>query len=165
MDSVRIASSGLGMDSATIVLTKYTALDTLFISRYGRVSNEPAFRAGLHHRRDPVAVIVLSVGVMALVGSSALATRLIGRGNESSGATQVVPARADLLRAYAAQTAPACANRAVSRPAATRRRGIAEAWVLLGAAGDPTRDVPMTFTYPVPGGTRTEAMVITLYCK
>jgi len=37
VDSVRVASSGLGMDSAVIVLSKYTALDTLYISRYGRV--------------------------------------------------------------------------------------------------------------------------------
>jgi prepilin-type N-terminal cleavage/methylation domain-containing protein len=37
VDSVRIASSGLGLDSAAIVLTKYTAVDTLYISRYGRV--------------------------------------------------------------------------------------------------------------------------------
>ena len=36
-DSVRIASSGLGMDSAAVVLTKYTSVDTLYISRYGRV--------------------------------------------------------------------------------------------------------------------------------
>lgn len=36
-DSVRVTSSGLGMDSALIVLTKYTAIDTLYISRYGRV--------------------------------------------------------------------------------------------------------------------------------
>jgi prepilin-type N-terminal cleavage/methylation domain-containing protein len=36
-DSVRVASSGLGMDSAAIVLTKYTSVDTLYISRYGRV--------------------------------------------------------------------------------------------------------------------------------
>ena len=37
VDSVRIASSGLGMDSAAIVMTKYSAVDTLYISRYGRV--------------------------------------------------------------------------------------------------------------------------------
>jgi prepilin-type N-terminal cleavage/methylation domain-containing protein len=37
VDSVRIASSGLGMDSAAIILTKYSAIDTLYISRYGRV--------------------------------------------------------------------------------------------------------------------------------
>ena len=37
VDSVRIASSGLGLDSAVITLTKYSALDTIIISRYGRV--------------------------------------------------------------------------------------------------------------------------------
>jgi type II secretory pathway pseudopilin PulG len=37
VDSVRVASSGLGMDSAVIVLSKYTAVDTLYISRYGRI--------------------------------------------------------------------------------------------------------------------------------
>jgi prepilin-type N-terminal cleavage/methylation domain-containing protein len=37
VDSVRITSSGLGMDSAAIVMTKYSAVDTLYISRYGRV--------------------------------------------------------------------------------------------------------------------------------
>ena len=37
VDSVRVASSGLGMDSAAFVLTKYTTVDTLYISRYGRV--------------------------------------------------------------------------------------------------------------------------------
>ena len=43
-----------------------------------------------------LAVVVLSVGVMALVGSSALATRMIGRGNMSSRVTQVANARAEL---------------------------------------------------------------------
>jgi len=37
VDSVRIASTGLGLDSAVITFTKYTSIDTLYISRYGRV--------------------------------------------------------------------------------------------------------------------------------
>jgi prepilin-type N-terminal cleavage/methylation domain-containing protein len=37
VDSVRIASSGLGLDSANIVLTKSHSVDTLYISKYGRV--------------------------------------------------------------------------------------------------------------------------------
>jgi prepilin-type N-terminal cleavage/methylation domain-containing protein len=37
VDSVRIASTGLGMDSAVIVMTKRAAVDTMIISRYGRV--------------------------------------------------------------------------------------------------------------------------------
>ena len=36
-DSARVASTGLGLDSAFIVLTKGYAVDTVIISRYGRV--------------------------------------------------------------------------------------------------------------------------------
>jgi prepilin-type N-terminal cleavage/methylation domain-containing protein len=111
-----------------------------------------------------LAVIVLSVGVMALVGSSALATRMIGRGSMSTRVTQVANARAELLRAYAAQTSPGCTNGNVASGNATTD-GITESWTLGGLAGDATRNVTMTFTYRVPSGTRTDAMVITLYCK
>ena len=83
-----------------------------------------------------LAVVVLSVGVMALVGSSALATRMIGRGNKSSEVAQVALARAELLRAYAAQTSPGCTNAAVKSDSSTTATGIGEKWVLLGAAGD-----------------------------
>jgi prepilin-type N-terminal cleavage/methylation domain-containing protein len=37
VDSVRIASTGLGLDSAVIILTKSHTIDTLYISKYGRV--------------------------------------------------------------------------------------------------------------------------------
>ena len=37
VDSVRVAPTGLGLDSAVIVFSKYSSLDTLYISRYGRV--------------------------------------------------------------------------------------------------------------------------------
>lgn len=111
-----------------------------------------------------LAVIVLSVGVMALVGSSALATRMIGRGSVSTRVTQVANARAELLRAYAAQTSPGCTNANVVNGNAVTN-GITEAWSLGGNPGDFTRDVTMTFTYQVPRGTRSDVMVITLYCK
>jgi len=111
-----------------------------------------------------LAVVVLSIGVMALVGSSAMATRMIGRGNMSSRVTQVANARAELLRAYAAQTSPGCTNPNVASGNAVTN-GVTEAWVVGAAAADGTRPVTMTFTYTVPGGTRSDVMVITLYCK
>ncbi len=112
-----------------------------------------------------LAVVVLSVGVMALVGSSALATRMIGRGNKSTEVVQVATARAELLRSYAAATSPGCTNANVRSDSNTTASGIGEKWVLLGTAGDPTRDVRMMFTYRVPKGSRTDTMMITLYCK
>ena len=111
-----------------------------------------------------LAVIVLSIGVMALVGSSALATRMIGRGNISSRVTQVASARAELLRAFAAQTSPGCTNPAVANGNAVTN-GITESWTLLGNPGDFTRDVLLALTYRVPRGTRSDTMMITLYCK
>jgi prepilin-type N-terminal cleavage/methylation domain-containing protein len=112
-----------------------------------------------------LAVVVLSIGVMALVGSSALATRMIGRGNKSTEVVQVATARAELLRSYAAATSPGCTNANVKSDSNTTASGIGEKWVLLGTAGDPTRDVRMMFTYRVPKGSRTDTMMITLYCK
>jgi len=115
-----------------------------------------------------LAVVVLSIGVMALVGSSAMATRMVGRGGMSTQVTQVALARADLLRAYAASTSPGCTNAAVANGTATSGPAttpITETWQLTGNAGDPVRDVRMMFTYRVPRGTRTDTMMITLYCK
>ena len=112
-----------------------------------------------------LAVVVLSVGVMALVGSSALATRMIGRGNKSTEVVQVATARAELLRTYAAATSPGCTDAKVKTDSNTTASGIGEKWVLLGNAGDLTRDVRLTFSYRVPKGTRTDTMMITLYCK
>jgi len=37
VDSVRVLSTGLGLDSAVIILTKSSLKDTVIISRYGRV--------------------------------------------------------------------------------------------------------------------------------
>jgi len=111
-----------------------------------------------------LAVVVLSVGVMALVGSSALATRMIGRGNKSSEVAQVALARAELLRAYAAQSA-GCANGNIKTDSNTTQTGIGEKWEMLTAAGSPTRDVRLSFSYRVPRGTRADTMLITLYCK
>jgi hypothetical protein len=37
VDSVRVAPTGLGLDSGVISFSKYPSLDTLYISRYGRV--------------------------------------------------------------------------------------------------------------------------------
>lgn len=111
-----------------------------------------------------LAIVVLTIGVMALVSSSALATRMVGRGAKSSQVTQVAMARAELLRAYAAQTSPGCTNAKIKSDTATTN-GVGEKWEVLGAAGDFTRDVRMIFTYRVPRGTHVDTMMITLYCK
>jgi prepilin-type N-terminal cleavage/methylation domain-containing protein len=111
------------------------------------------------------AVVMLGVGVMALVGSSAMATRMIGRGRESTQVGQVATARAEWLRQVAAATSPPCGSAQLRTDSVPGANGIQEKWVLLGAAGDRTRDVRMMYSYKVPKGTRTDTMTLSLLCK
>jgi prepilin-type N-terminal cleavage/methylation domain-containing protein len=110
------------------------------------------------------AVVMLGVGVMALVGTSAMVTRMIGRGRESTQVGQVATARSEWLRQIAAATAPPCGS-PLLKDSTKAGTGITEQWQVLGAAGDRTRDVRMMYSYKVPRGTRTDTMTLTLLCK
>jgi Tfp pilus assembly protein PilV len=113
-----------------------------------------------------VAVLLLTTGVMALVGSSAMVTRMIGRGRESTLVGQVATTRAERLRQVASSTAVPCTAPAFKSDSAAAASGIAEKWVLLPAIGaGVTRTFRMTFTYRVPRGSRTDTMLTTVLCK
>jgi Tfp pilus assembly protein PilV len=110
-----------------------------------------------------VAVLMLTTGVMALVGSSAMVTRMIGRGRASTLVGQVATARAERLRQIATSTNPPC-TAAAFKTDSTESSGIAEKWQLLPAVGT-TSTFRMTFTYRAPRGTRTDTMLTTVLCK
>jgi Tfp pilus assembly protein PilV len=111
-----------------------------------------------------VAVLLLTTGVMALVGSSAMVTRMIGHGRESTLVGQVATARAERLRQVATSTAVPCTAPAFKSDSAPAAGGIAEKWVLLPAAGV-TSTFRMTFTYRTSRGSRTDTMLTTVLCK
>jgi prepilin-type N-terminal cleavage/methylation domain-containing protein len=113
-----------------------------------------------------IAMMVLSVGIMALVGSSAMATRMIGRGRESTQVGQVATARSEWLRQIAAATTPPCGSALLKDSTwANPNTGITEQWQVLALTGSGTRDVRMMYSYKVPKGTRTDTMTLTLLCK
>ena len=113
-----------------------------------------------------VAVLLLTTGVMALVGSSAMVTRMIGRGRESTLVGQVATSRAERLRQVATSTAAPCTAAAFKTDSAAAVGGIAEKWELLPPTGTGvTRTFRMTFTYRAPRGSRTDTMLTTVLCK
>ncbi len=94
-----------------------------------------------------VAVVLLTVGVMALVGSSAMVTRMIGRGRESTVAVQVATARLEGLRRIASSTQPRCMSPQFSSDSATTA-GVSERWMVASPAGaDLSRMVSVVLTY------------------
>ena len=97
-----------------------------------------------------VALVLLTMGVMALVGSSAMVSRMIGRGRGSTVAVQVATARLERLRRVAASTSPRCTSpQFVSDSTATG--GVSERWIVDTAAGL-SRRVGVIIAYRDPRG-------------
>lgn len=100
-----------------------------------------------------VALLVLTVGVTALVGSSALVSRQIGRGRSIGNATQVAVQRLETLRRAANRRTSVggskCQHSSFASGTATTR-GVSESW---GVASSGTlRQVVDTVTYNRTGG-------------
>lgn len=110
-----------------------------------------------------LAIVVLTVGVMALVGSSAMATRMIGRGGRATTIAHLARSRAADLRRVAAATAPRCSRLADGSAVSTD--GVTERWTVLGAAGDAARDIRLTLAYRAPTGARTDTVMLSLDCR
>ena len=109
-----------------------------------------------------VAVTVLGVGILGLVGSSAMVTRMIGRGRHTTMATQVAQERLERLRQRALSTATPCTALANGTQTATTD-GLAESWTVAGV-GD-LRTLAASVTYNVTGGQRTITLNTIIRCS
>ena len=101
-----------------------------------------------------VAVIVLVIGVVALVASSASSTRMIGRGRSSTRAVQAATARMEIIRANAYRTSPDCT--ALANGSDSASTGVVTTWTITGT-GTP-RTVRVISTYRVPGRSRADTL-------
>ncbi|MDQ2673596.1 MAG: hypothetical protein M3Y40_02980 [Chloroflexota bacterium] len=81
-----------------------------------------------------VAAAVLSVGILALVGSAALTSRMAGQGAASTRAGLTAAARLERLRQVAFSTAPPC-TAAEWRSDSASEPGFMVRWELLDLAG------------------------------
>jgi Tfp pilus assembly protein PilV len=97
-----------------------------------------AGRSGITIAEAVVAVLVLSVGILALVGSAALTNRMLADGRHSTRAGQVAAARIERLRQIAFSTAPACTG-ADWRSGSAGGPGITETWQIVDPVGPARR--------------------------
>lgn len=107
-----------------------------------------------------VAIMVLGVGILALVGSSTLVTRMIGEGKRATYAAQIAQRRVEALRRQGMQT-PNCGSLAAVTGTATTER-ITEQWVV--TVGMQTRSITVRAIYPDGRGTDTVQLSTILGC-
>jgi prepilin-type N-terminal cleavage/methylation domain-containing protein len=112
-----------------------------------------------------VAVLVLGIGITALVGSSALVTRQIGRGRTISIANEIGTQRLERLRVLARPSGAtaACAQAGFASSAAPDTvRGVIESWTVSGAGN--SRTVTVNVSYPRKSGWSTFSLQAVVGC-
>ena len=109
-----------------------------------------------------VALVVLTVGVLALIGSAALTSRMGGRGRQSTRTGQVAAARIERLRQIAFSTAPPCTS-ADWRSDSAGGPGLTESWQILDPAGT-ARRVRIVLRSRHPTGPSSDTVVTGVLC-
>jgi prepilin-type N-terminal cleavage/methylation domain-containing protein len=119
-------------------------------------------RTGLTLVEVLIALIVLGVGILALSGSSALVTRMIGRGKVETQAALLASRRVELLRAAAGSTAPRCAASHFSSGGPMIDGGLRESWSV--SPTGKVRRVRVVVTYLTVRGPRSAILETTIEC-
>ena len=119
-------------------------------------------RSGFTVAEVIVAVGVLSAGILALVGSAALASRMIGRGHQATRVAQAAATRIERLRQASFSTVPPC-SAAEWRSDSTVGHGLSESWEILDGAG-PGRRVRIVLRSRLPEGTREDTVLTAVLC-
>jgi prepilin-type N-terminal cleavage/methylation domain-containing protein len=109
-----------------------------------------------------VAVTILAVGVVALAGSSATVTRMIGRGQSDTRAAQLATLQVEALRLVAYSTTPRCTALANGGPTTTDH--ITLSWAVTVSASGTGRNVSVTASYATGRGTHTEVLTTQIEC-
>ncbi len=109
-----------------------------------------------------LAVVVLVVGVLAVVGSLAMSTRMIGRGFYDTAAAQVAASRMEWLRRVARSTSPTCTDARLAN-GSNDSAPVNETWTV--APSGSARRVAVAIRYQVARGTVQESLVTLVLCR
>ncbi len=103
-----------------------------------------------------IAVLLLTVGLLGMVTTAALTTRMIGQGQRYGEASAIANERFEILR---------------SKPCAEMTGGSAQVgrfslnWTVTPDQADTWRRVEVTVVSPVAGGTRTDRFATIIACR
>ena len=109
-----------------------------------------------------VAIVVLAVGVIALAGSSAMVTRMIGRGKVETQVAQAAARRVEALRLTAYSTTPRCTAGAFASGGPVTTNGLTESWTVPPVGK--VRNVQVNVTYRTARGPRTVNIQTRIEC-
>jgi prepilin-type N-terminal cleavage/methylation domain-containing protein len=109
-----------------------------------------------------LALVVLGFGILALTGSSAIVTRMIGRGKVETQAALAASRRIEMLRAIAGSTSPRCTSPEFASGGPVLENGFAQSWTV--STNSKLRRVRVTVTYLTVRGRRSAVLETGIAC-
>ena len=109
-----------------------------------------------------IALVILSVGILALTGSSAVINRMIGRGKVETEAALLASGRAEALRRAAAGTNPRCTAAEFASGGPAFQGGLVASWTVPPVG--PIRRVQVTVGYMTLRGPRSAVLETDIAC-
>lgn len=106
-----------------------------------------------------VAVLILTVGLLALASTAALVTRMVGQGDRYTEAANLAGRQFETFRSQ--WTGTNCAGAA---DGSTTGSGFTVAWRVTSVASGRARQVQLTVSSPTGRGTRTDTFFQTITC-
>ncbi len=107
-----------------------------------------------------IAVLILTVGLLGLVSSGALVTRMIGEGNRFTEASTVANRRFEIFRSQWPMTSCAGASNG-----STTTLGFSVSWTVTSVSAGKARQVQLVLSSPTARGTRTYTFYRTIPCS
>ena len=109
-----------------------------------------------------VAVTILTVGVVAMAGSTATVTRMIGRGKIDTRAAQFASRQMEELRRIAYSTSPRCT--ALVNGALDQDASITVTWTVAVSPSGTGRTLNVNAAYATPRGPRSQTLTSYVEC-
>jgi type II secretion system protein I len=109
-----------------------------------------------------VAMVILTVGILALTGSSATVNRMIGRGKIETHAALLASRRLEKLRLAAAATSPRCTSSTFASGGPLWEDGLRQSWTV--EPSGKVRRVRVTVSYLTIRGSRSAVLESGIEC-
>ncbi len=109
-----------------------------------------------------VAIVILSIGLLALASATANVSKMVGYGKWTTAASQVASRRLETLRQIANSTNPTCTSGALVSGGPVGYGSMTESWNISGTGR--MRQVLVTVTYPRARRTITDTVATLLRC-
>lgn len=110
-----------------------------------------------------VAVLILSVGLLAIAASSGSVYRMLGYGRLSTEVAHVASSRLEILRREANKTSPRCQSAGLVSGIDTADNNLVERWTVSGTG--PSRSIVVVITTPTGHGPASDTILSTMDCR